>query len=168
MSEPVGPTAISVDGENVTQSTPERYPARSPPCVQVVPPSRVKPEARAPLAGAVKSPPTMTPSRGLRNASENTPPASAGGIGAATAVQVRPPSREWNTRAAPPPLANHASRPLVTRQVPLAANANSPATAGGIPSLGRRCQLRPQSSVAAIRNLPSTGSLRARPRLPPA
>src|SRR3954470_6634539 len=164
MSEPVGPTAISVDGENVTQSTPERYPARSPPCVQVVPPSRVKPDARAPFVGAVKSPPTITPSRGLRNVSENTPPASAAGIGAAVTVHVVPPSREWNTRAAPPPVANQASRPLVTRHVPLAAKANSPATAGGIPSFGSTCQLRPPSSVAAIRNLPPTGSESASPR----
>jgi hypothetical protein len=88
----------------------------------------------------------MTPSRGLRNASENTPPASAAGIGAPATLQVTPPSREWNTREAPPPPANQASRPpLVTRHVPLAANANSPATAGGIPPSGSTCQLRPPS-----------------------
>jgi hypothetical protein len=128
----------------------------------------VYPEASTPFVGAVKSPPTITPSRGLRNASENTPPASAAGIGAATTVQLRPPSREWKTREAPPPLPNQASRaPLVTRQVPLAANPNSPATAGGMPRLDSTRQERPQSSVAAIRNLPSTGSLIASPRRPP-
>ena len=110
----------------------------------------------------------MTPSRGLRNASENTPPAAAAGMGAAVTVQERPPSLDRNTREAPPPLANHASRPLVTRHVPLAANANSPATAGGMPASGSTCQLRPQSSVAAMRNFPPTGSLSARPRRPPA
>ena len=89
------------------------------------------------------------------------------GIGAAATFQVRPPSCERKTREAPPPLANQASRPLVTRQVPLAANANSPATASGMPSFGSTCQLRPPSSVAAIRNFPSTGSLSARPRRPP-
>src|SRR3954453_17734293 len=109
----------------------------------------------------------MTPSRALRKAREDTPPASAAGIGAAVTGQGTPPSREWNTRAAPPPLANQASRPLITRHVPLAAKANSSFTAGGIPSLGSTCPLGPPSALPRERNLPPTGSLSASPRLPP-
>src|SRR5262249_33698989 len=126
------------------------------------------PDARAPLVGTLKSPPTITPSRGVRNASENTPPPAAdAGIGASVTVHVPPPSREGNTRDAPTPLANQASRPLVTSHVPRAANAASSGSAGGLPEFGSPCQLRPKWSVAAIRNLPSTGSESTRPRGPP-
>ena len=98
------------------------------------------------------------------------PPAAAAGIGASATVQCRPPSREWNTRAAPPP----AGEPGVAAAVRHQAGA-----AGGERELARDSRrharrrqhvpgLRPPSSVAAIRNFPSTGSLNARPRLPSA
>ena len=51
----------------------------------------------------------------------------------------------------------------VVRQVPLAAKANSPSSAAGIPALERTCHERPPSCVAMMRNLPSGGSLSARP-----
>ena len=56
--------------------------------------------------------------------------------------------------------------PAVTRQVPLAAKPNSPSTALGIPLRETTDQVLPPSSVRMIRNLPSTGSLIARPWTP--
>src|ERR1700704_3883017 len=108
------------------------------------------------------------------------------GTGVATACQLRPASRVLKTRVAdPPPVANQA-RPAdpgqpapspacsstprsaglaaVTRQVPLAAKANSPVRAGGIRSAGTPRQDRPPSDVDAIRKRPSTGSDSASPR----
>src|SRR2546421_12067614 len=86
------------------------------------------------------------------------------GTGVVATVQVRPRSVEWNTRdAAPPPVANQASRWVATRQVPLAANADSPSRAGGMPAVGSTRQDRPPSDVDSIRNRPSTGSDSARP-----
>ena len=75
------------------------------------------------------------PCRGLRKASENTPPAGAAGIVESATVQVWPRSREWKIRDALPPEASQTSRPpAVTRQVPLAAKPNSPSNAAGIPA----------------------------------
>src|SRR4051812_38052016 len=86
------------------------------------------------------------------------------GTGVDVTVHVRPPSEEEKTRdEAPPPVANHALPADETRQVPLAANANSPSSAGGMPAGGRTCQVRPPSAVARMRNLPSTGSDSASP-----
>ena len=101
------------------------------------------------------------------NASENTPPAAVAGIGASTTVQVSPPSLEWKIRDAAPPEAKYACRSMIVRQVPLAAKPNSPSTAGGIPVRLTTSQDFPRSVVRRIRNLPSTGSLIARPFLPP-
>src|SRR5689334_11034054 len=93
------------------------------------------------------------------------------GIGVPVTRQVRPKSRELKTRAAdPPPVAKKAwpaawvadRAGAETRQVPLAAKANSPSRAAGIPVSGSTDQERPPSRVARIRNLPSTGSERAR------
>jgi hypothetical protein len=71
-------------------------------------------------------------------------------------------------RAAPPPDASHAWRaPAVTRQVPLAANPNSPGLAAGMPFESTTCHEAPRSWVAMIRNFPLTGSLIASPCLPP-
>ncbi len=50
------------------------------------------------------------------------------------------------------------------RQVPLAANANSVAWAGGIPSGSTSDHVWPPSVVSCSRNTPSTGSLTASPR----
>src|SRR4051812_36728068 len=106
------------------------------------------------------------------------------GIGDSATCQVRPKSRGLNTRdTAPPPVAKNAwpeeavrsadeappeerpgERPGVeTRQVPLAAKANSPSRAVGIPRSGRTDQEWPPSRVARMRNFPLTGSERARP-----
>src|SRR5712691_2259353 len=58
-------------------------------------------------------------------------------MGVAAACQVKPPSRELNTRAAVlAPLPNQASCPQVVRHSPLAANPASPGSAGGIPAVG--------------------------------
>lgn len=63
-----------------------------------------------------------------------------------------------------PPLTSQASLvPRTMRQVPLAANAPSPASAGGIPAAGISCHESPPSSVLTIRKRPSTGSLIAMP-----
>ncbi len=87
------------------------------------------------------------------------------GIGVAVTLQCRPRSLVWKTRDTdPPPVPNQASpsRPA-TRQVPLAANANSPSSAGGMPAVGSTRQDRPPSDVDSTRNAPFTGSDRARP-----
>src|SRR5882757_9862493 len=84
--------------------------------------------------------------------------------GVSATVHDRPRSREWNTRAdEPPPLAIQASGPDVTRHVPEAANPNSPGNAAGIPAGDTTVHDRPPSCVAIRRNLPSTGSLTAKP-----
>lgn len=49
------------------------------------------------------------------------------------------------------------------RQVPLAANPPSPASAAGMPAAGISCHVSPPSSVATMRKRPSTGSLMAMP-----
>src|SRR3954447_2144523 len=89
------------------------------------------------------------------------------GTGVDDTVQCAPKSRVWKTREdEPPPEAIQASPPCpgaVTRQVPLAANANSPSSAGGIPAVGASVQERPPSFVDRMRNLPPTGSDRASP-----
>src|SRR3954451_21605355 len=86
------------------------------------------------------------------------------GIGESTTDQCRPRSAEVNTReVAPPPEAKKARPPDETRQVPLAAKANSPSRAGGMPAGEVTRHERPPSEVARMRNLPSTGSDRARP-----
>src|SRR6185437_343481 len=65
---------------------------------------------------------------------------------------------------APPPVAMHTlDDPCTARQVPLAANDASPGSTGGAPSVGRRDQLAPPSSVARRNSLPRTGSLSAMP-----
>ena len=56
--------------------------------------------------------------------------------------------------------------PAVTTQVPLAAKPNSPSLAFGMPDGSTFFQVSPASSVAITRNLPSTGSLIARPCTP--
>jgi hypothetical protein len=87
------------------------------------------------------------------------------GTGESVTCQLRPPSEEAKTRAvAPPPVAKKANGPAVTRQVPLAANANSPVSASGMRSDGSTFHERPPSTVDAIRNFPSTGSESASPR----
>src|ERR1700755_1893897 len=86
------------------------------------------------------------------------------GTGVEATDHVRPRSRDVNTRdELPPPVAKYARPPAETRHVPLAAKANSPVSAGGIPTGGRTFQLRPPSDVARMRNLPSTGSDSANP-----
>src|SRR5204862_133543 len=78
---------------------------------QVRPPSRVIASACAAVVGVLKSPPTATPSRPLRNAVANTPALGPLPIGVTLAVQVRPRSPECSTLAcAPPPVATQASR----------------------------------------------------------
>ena len=59
-------------------------------------------------------------------------------------------------REAPPPEPKYAVRPVVTRQSPLAAKPNS-VDVSGIPAFGSTVQVRPESLVDRIRNLPSTG-----------
>lgn len=102
-----------------------------------------------------------------RTAREKIPAEGPLATGVEDTVHVRPLSVEWNTReVALPPEAIHASfEPDVTRQVPEAANANSPVSAAGIPALLCTDQCRPPSVVRAIRNFPSTGSERAMPSL---
>src|SRR5262249_54914848 len=118
----------------------------------------------AAAVGLAKSPPTATPASGVRNARANTPAVGPVTMGVVAACQVRPPSREANTRATVlPPLPNQASFPNVVRPSPLAANPASPGSASGIPAFGSTVQLRPPSRVDKIRNLPFTGSLSTRP-----
>lgn len=80
--------------------------------------------------------------------------------GVVLTLQWRPRSVVRKTRdVSPPPVANQAFRPPeLVRHCPLAAKFVSPFRAAGMPSDGTRCQLRPPSRVASIRNLPSTGS----------
>src|SRR2546423_14108262 len=86
------------------------------------------------------------------------------GTGVVATRHVRPPSVEWNTRdVAPPPVANQASRSVATRHVPLAAKANSPSRAGGMPAVGRTPQAPPPSEVDSTRNFPATGPDMTRP-----
>src|ERR1700756_2977899 len=77
-------------------------------------------------------------------------------------VQVRPPSVEWKTRAAGPPVAKKiSSSPESVRHELLAANAPSLPRAGGILSVGSGFQCSP-SVVFSKRNLPLMGSPRAK------
>src|SRR6266508_4087136 len=124
---------------------------------QLIPPSSLTSLPDGPTATTVRSVPG-------RNAEPDRYP--PGACPAGTSDQVPPPSVLRNTRGrSPPPVANHAVRPgPVTRQVPLAANANSPGSAAGVPAFGTTSQERPPSPVARIRNFPPTGSLSASPR----
>src|SRR5690348_16934908 len=81
------------------------------------------------------------------------------GIGVLVTDQCSPRSAEVKTRdEEPPPEAKNAFPPADTRHVPLAAKANSPSSAAGIPADGSTCHERPPSLVLRIRNFPSTGS----------
>src|SRR2546423_1317193 len=76
-------------------------------------------------------------------------------------VEVRPVGREVDARAgADPPVPNHALRPwLLVMHWPLAAKANSPGRAGGIPAGSTTLHVMPPSVVLMIRNFrPSGGS----------
>src|SRR5262245_45802170 len=87
-------------------------------------------------------------------------------MGVVAACQVVPPSIDLKTRAAPPPVAIQTLLwPWTVIQVPLAANAASPGSAGGMCSAGISFQVDPPSVVLMIRQRPSTGSLRAMPFL---
>src|ERR1700731_487427 len=75
-------------------------------------------------------------------------------IGVSATIQVLPALLEWNTRATLPPVANQTLDPPCTAmQVPLAANAPSPSTAGGSESGGSGFQCWPPSWVAINSNL---------------
>src|SRR5262252_1980047 len=85
------------------------------------------------------------------------------GIGVVATCHVSAPSVELSTRAAV--VAIHTlSLPCVTTQVPLAAKAPSPASAGGSFSVGISFQFAPPSVVLIITKRPSTESLTATPR----
>src|SRR6266404_2937272 len=100
------------------------------------------------------------------NAMENAPvEALPVASGSDVTVHVLPASVERKTRApATPPVTNHAFFfPCTATQVPLAANAPSPASDGGIFSAPSSIQCAPPSLVAITRKWPSTGSLTAMP-----
>ena len=138
---------------------------RSPPGRQVAPPSRVKPDAFAPFVGRGEVAADDHASRGLRKASENTPPAGGGGDrrvgdrpGAAAVARVE--HARGAAAGGEPGVAARWSRGRCrwrrTRTRPRRRPACRRSAARA--SCGR------QSSVAARRNLPSTGSLSASPR----
>src|SRR5262249_985734 len=85
------------------------------------------------------------------------------GIGVVATRHVSPPSVERSTRAAVVPI-HTLFFPSVMTQVPLAANAPSPASAGGSFSGGISFQFVPPSVVLMITKRPSTESLTAKPR----
>src|SRR5215208_2764769 len=162
---PLGPTAIAV--WPLTHAAPERYSSgASFTSCHVLPPSEVTANASGDDVGSRKSPPTAIPCCWSRNASAKMPALGPLWIGVALTSHVWPRSSERKTRAcAPPPVANQAVCPCSeTRHCPLAANANSPGSAGGI-SVSTTLHVRPPSSVARIRKKPPTGSESARPRL---
>src|SRR3954453_7988825 len=81
------------------------------------------------------------------------------GIGVLVTDQCSPRWAEVKTRDdEPPPDAKNALPPDATRHVPLAAKANSPSSAAGIPAEGSTFHERPPSLVERMRNFPSTGS----------
>src|SRR5699024_8472798 len=162
---PDSPTTTRVPGHTDTHEASSPRWARSPPPVHVRP-CRVYADASTPSVGSSKSPPTATPCQGARKARPKTPADSPAGMVESDAVHVRPRSVEWKTLDALPPEPNHAWRPRITRQSPLAEKLYSPVESG-IPSDGRTFHDLPPSSVEAIWNVPSTGSLTARPRRPP-
>src|SRR6516165_1660650 len=85
-------------------------------------------------------------------------------MGVEETCQLAPQSEVRKTRAAPPPVPNHAlPRPPAVMQLPLAAKAPSRSTAAGIFAAGFSFHVTPPSSVEIVRNLPSTGSLTAIP-----
>ena len=81
------------------------------------------------------------------------------------AVQVLPASEVVKTRgeSTPPVTKANDLREIATMQVPLAAKANSPCSALGIPAVDCRCHDLPKLSDTASRKCPFTGSLRASP-----
>src|SRR5262249_28381599 len=85
-------------------------------------------------------------------------------IGVVATCHVSPPSVERSTRAAVVPI-HTLFLPCVMTQVPLAAKAPSPASAGGSFSGGISFQLAPPSVVLMTRKRPSPESLTATPRL---
>src|SRR5262249_56056519 len=85
------------------------------------------------------------------------------GIGVVAPCHVSPPSVERSARAAVVTIQT-LFLPWVMTQVPLAANAPSPASAGGSFSGGISFQLVPPSVVLMITKRPSTESLTATPR----
>src|SRR5215475_5384323 len=95
---------------------------------------------------------------------EKIPPADATfGIVVVDTCHVSPPSVERSARAAVVAIQT-LFLPWATMQVPLAANAPSPASAGGSFSGGTSFQLEPPSVVLMITKRPSTESLTATPR----
>src|SRR6185436_20797379 len=86
-------------------------------------------------------------------------------IGVVATFQPAPASVDLKTRATDaPPVANQTFfEPPTAMQVPLAANAPSPSSAGGRFSLGSSFQFAPPSVVLIRMNRPSTGSLIAMP-----
>ena len=118
------------------------------------------------VAGTAKSPPTTIPCCWLRKASALIPVVGPLFSGVALTLHVRPLLRDVKTRAcAEPPVPNQALRPwLLVMHWPLAANANSPVSASGIPAGSTTFQVRPLSVVLRIRNFtPSGGSESASP-----
>src|SRR5262245_8174096 len=85
------------------------------------------------------------------------------GIGVVATCHVSPPSVELSTRTAVVAIQT-LFLPWVITQVPLAANAPSPASAGGSFSGGISFQFVPPSVVLMIMKRPSTESLTATPR----
>src|SRR5580692_7225844 len=91
-------------------------------------------------------------------------------IGVSATVQSLPALVERNTRATFPPVTNQTlAVPWMVMQVPLAANAPSPSTAGGRDSGGSGFQVLPPSSVEfnsnlSVPELSRTGSPTAMPR----
>src|SRR3954451_8735413 len=147
-----------------TKVTPERYPwgCRAARLHELA--EWVSAATSVSAVGAAKSPPTAMPRCGLANAMPKMPAEAPRTTGVVSTPQVRPPSREWKTRdPSGPPLPNHASWPRVVRHSPLAANPNSLARAGGMPSGDCTVQCAPPLDVRRIRNFPSTGSGSTRP-----
>src|SRR5262245_39774843 len=87
-------------------------------------------------------------------------------IGVVATCHVSPPSVELSTRAAVVAIQT-LFLPWVMTQVPLAANAPSPASAGGSFSGGISFQLVPPSVVLMITKRTSTESLKVTPRFAP-
>src|SRR5689334_8045467 len=128
--------------EDGTKLTPDRYPPGCAIARRHGPPNLEYAATLRCWAGLAKSPPMAIPRSRVLNARPNIPALAPLTIGVVRTCQVNPPSLEWYTRAAAPPLPNHACRPKVVRHSPLAANPISPSSALGMPRFGSTVQLR--------------------------
>ena len=148
-SLPESPTAIAVWPS--TQVTPERYSEGADgERLQLRPASKVRAKLSGDAVGAAKSPPTAIPRCCPLKARPLIPAVGPNSMGVGATVQVTPRSSERKTRAAAPPLPNHARWPWsVVRHSPLAAKAASPGAAGICRPV--MCQLIPPSFVAITR-----------------